>query len=774
MLHAWLAAVLAIAVSPPEPPRYEQLFQQLRKLAPRADRFATIHDLVLRRDVAEFQLRDGVLLLLTPVGNRTVGAVFVGTGSATFTPPLAVERAQLRRVLGDSTLDTPIEAAVFIFTDSTAAELEREVAFATGAVPASAAARIGDALEFISDGRLREAEPALMTALLNGETNAFFAGYIKRQRGEDLLFAFDPFAVEEVHLLRRGHLTRQKLETVCQFQRAVDLEGTVAAIDERPLPSQLDHYAIETWISQTMDFRAAATVRLLALVDGGPWVRFELFDDLAIDSVLTEQATPLEYFRQKDSDDLWVRLAAPYQQGDSYAVRIVYHGDLIAHGSLVEEFLPQRLNPVQLQQLGNLDRWAFIKSTGRWFPRYSQWQAADMEFTFHTPAKYKFSTIGRLRESRVEGRVLTTRWTTEVPTQHASFNIGDFGEFEINDPQIPPVTVHINAEGHRQLAQLFLGQDDPERTVGRDVATSLLFFSRVFGRPLFNRYYATEIPYFHGQAFPGLIHLSWWTFTSLDASGGAEAFRAHEMAHQWWGIGVEPVDYRDAWLAEGFAEFAGLWFMRETLRSDDLYFQKLRDARDAIRRLGDAPPAIALGYRALQHNPAQYFPVIYQKGAWVLHMIRNMMTDFGTMNSEPFTAMMQDFYKTYRGGRATTKDFQTVVEQHAGLSMDWFFDQWVNGTALPKYAYSWRSESVGDGRYKVRFRVRQSDVPAGFVMPIPVAIHYAAGSPTIIRVTARGPLTDAEIVLPRDPKRIEFNLQESVLAAEAKEESWRP
>src|SRR2546427_7448220 len=51
------------------------------------------------------------------------------------------------------------------------------------------------------------------------------------------------------------------------------------------------------------------------------------------------------------------------------------------------------------------------------------------------------------------------------------------------------------------------------------------------------RSYATEIPYFHGQAFPGMIHLSWATFLSQSDQGSDQSFRAHEMAHQWWGIG---------------------------------------------------------------------------------------------------------------------------------------------------------------------------------------------------------------------------------------------
>src|SRR5207302_6924890 len=119
---------------------------------------------------------------------------------------------------------------------------------------------------------------------------------------------------------------------------------------------------------------------------------------------------------------------------------------------------------------------------------------------------------------------------------------------------------------------------------------SLGFFSAVYGTPLLQSYYATEVQFFYGQAFPGLMYFSVATFQSVDESGGQEMFRAHEMAHQWWGIGVEPAGYRDAWLSEGFAEFSGLWYMQVRLRDNDKFFKKLRTARHDIHdRRRDAP-----------------------------------------------------------------------------------------------------------------------------------------------------------------------------------------
>ena len=429
------------------------------------------------------------------------------------------------------------------------------------------------------------------------------------------------------------------------------------------------------------------------------WVRFGLFDELKVDSVLRpgRARANARFFRHDRSGELWVEFDPPLLPNVGDSVQVVYRGDLITRGSVLEPVLPSRTDP-RRQALGRLDQWAFIKSTGAWFPRYGGWgQFSDFDLTFHSPRRYRLSSIGKLMESRVEGNVITTRWVSELPTNQVSFNLGEFEEFRITDPRIPPVTVHVNAEAHFKLAEFFMGQRDPEQQVGGDLANSLAFFTRVFGTPLFQQYYATEIPYFHGQAFPGMIHLSWWTFQSTRETGWEEIFRAHEMAHQWWGIGVEPADYRDVWLSEGFAMFAGLWYMQLILRDNEKYFKQLREWRGAIRAARDDAPPIGLGSRALQRNPEHYDLIVYRKGAWVLHMLRNMMIDLKTMNEDAFGAMMREFYVTHRGGRASTADFQAVVERHLKQPMDWFFDQWVQGTAIPSYLFSRQVERQPDG-----------------------------------------------------------------------------
>jgi hypothetical protein len=766
-----VAAGRALPAQTPQQEGYQQVFDELKAEAPRGDQVATVHHLLLQRDVMTFRLEDGKLYLLTPVNGQTAGAVFVGTGSMAFAPPFPVERGELQHDLGDSVLDTPLSSAVMFFTDSTLAELHHHLTFGTASVDHDAPGAVGSTLSRMIDAGTHYADATLMTGLLNGDANGYFYARIDRPHGEELMYEVDPTAPEGVQLYKRGRLG-DKLQVVCQFPRSEELADTLKLLDAHDALT-ITHYNIDATFSSGLDFSALVSVRFTAQREGARWAKFYLFRDMNVDSILDGDGSRDSLFRPKSTFALWVRFSHPLHAGQTDSLRFAYHGTLLAFGSMIQQFAPDFTSPWSREAPPAMDTWFYIKSTGNWFPRYGNEDASDVSLTFHTPTKYQFASIGRLVDSTVVGDVRTTHWVTELPTDQVSFNIGAFKEFQVTDPRIPPVTVQVNAVAHERLNLLLPQPKDPEQMVGTDVVNSLSFFSRVYGKPLFSHYYATEIPYFHGQAFPGLIHLSWVTYQSSDESGAEEIFRAHEMAHQWWGIGVEPAGYRDTWLSEGFADFSGLWYMQMIIKDNQKFFHQLDEWKKAIRaRRGDAPP-IGFGTRVGDAlHPEDYQTIIYSKGAWVLQMIRNLMLDLRTMSEDAFTATMQDFYTQYRGKRASTRDFQRVVEKHMGSSMGWFFDEWINGRDMPTYTLSWKAEPTPDHAYILHLRVRQEDVPNNFMMPVPLLIQFADNSHALVRVNVRGPVTEGQLKVPAEPTQLELNPLASVLA-DVKTEGWR-
>ncbi len=140
----------------------------------------------------------------------------------------------------------------------------------------------------------------------------------------------------------------------------------------------------------------------------------------------------------------------------------------------------------------------------------------------------------------------------------------------------------VSEEAHKKLARQYAQQRNMRERVGADVSGSLKFFQSVYGPPPVPRFYATEIPGWHGEAFPGMVHLSWATFQDTRDSGEDEVFRAHEVAHQWWGIGVDFATYHDQWLSEGFSNFSGLWYLQSVSKNNDRYFEILKQWRSSI------------------------------------------------------------------------------------------------------------------------------------------------------------------------------------------------
>lgn len=760
-----LAAQLAAAVgggsraAEPGAATYDVLFDELMGMQARADRAAQVSRLVLQRDVARLSLQSGRLHLLTAVGGRTVGAVFRGDGVFSFVPASRVERDRLRRLEKTDSLEAPFTELLLLFADGTAEELEATLAFGPDQAAGERGGKIGPALEFLADEDSRTFDPDFMSAWLNEEKSELFFAWIKRQGRDPIALTINPNEFEGVRLQRRIRRRGydRHAEVITQFPlqgRPRDGRGG----SERVRQAGVEHYRLEVALPPTgigeIGFAAKATMRIVADTAVGPWIAFELFEKLKVDSASWETGERATVARGKESPLLWVKLDRQIRPGDARTLTVQYHGDLIDR--YVDFFR--------------------IKSSVAWYPRSLEGRSlATFDLTFDTGFRYLLASVGDKVDSSRADRTVRSRWVTQGPIRNASFNLGLFEGYDVQEEDAPPVTVMISEEAHKKLAKTYAQQSRMRERVGADVAKSLKFFQEKYGPTPVRRFYATEIPDFHGEAFPGMVHLSWVTFQNTADEGWDEVFRAHEVAHQWWGIGVDFASYHDQWLSEGFATFSGLWYLQHVRGRNDEYFDLLRRWKSSILLRGPEPGPIWLGYRVFatrDDDLNDYQTIIYQKGAWVVHMLRILTLDLKTMNEDRFGAIMKDFYRRYEGRRASTEDFRKVVEKHTGAEMGWFFDQFVYGSEIPTYRVAHRAERTADGQWKVRLRVRQDDVPEGFLMYVPVTLDLGKKQVARFRVKIAGPVTELELPpVPAEPRKVIFNDLEGVLA-EVKTVAW--
>jgi len=747
------------------PTEYEKLYEQLVQLRIDESKVANVSELMLVRDVGVFQLQKGQLYGCNPVNKRVVAVLFIGEGSFSMKPPTQVERQQLFRFFEKDSIEMSFKTLFLFFADTTWEELNRRVSLGP-ASNARANEELKYCLRYLHDEDTKIFHTNFMYTFLHDEMNPLFYAHFSEHKIVPFFFQNNPFEDEEISFSKRGESTvHHYRERVSQFDTQREYQSGTAGKSEDKNLIRITDYRIDATITDDLEFSASATVLFQPVRQGLRWIPFQLYEKLNVDTTYWRIQGTASYFRGNESPVLWVQAPHPLARNEVCSLTVRYAGDLL-----------------ERNELG----WIGLQSSSIWYPRFGYRMRANFDLTFHTPERWQFASVGKKQYARLIQDTLVSRWTTVRPAHNASFSIGPFREVMLEDnhfaaerqaeESLPNVSVL-----EFEYAPKGYGLSDLAEEVRSDILNCMRFFQHVYGKSPVEDIFVTETPYFHGEAFPGLIDLSWATYKIVDRKGGNEIFRAHEVAHQWWGVGVNFKTYHDQWLSEGISEYSGLWYMQAALNDNEKFFNALDNMKERIlnnRKFlfgsGQESGPIWLGIRTQSSNTeGDYDLIVYKKGAWVVHMLRNMMIDLNTMNEDRFKNMMREFYSLYLGKEASTDDFQHIVEKHIGANMGWFFHQWVMETTIPEYSFSYSTMKTPDGKFKTRCRVHQQCVPKEFMMPIPLLIKFDDGRFVRLRIVVSGEKQEYELpLLPLEPKEIVFNDLNSVLC-EVSYEDWK-
>lgn len=185
---------------------------------------------------------------------------------------------------------------------------------------------------------------------------------------------------------------------------------------------------------------------------------------------------------------------------------------------------------------------------------------------------------------------------------------------------------------------------------------------------------------------------------SVGAAYTADWLVMHELIHQWFGDLVTCRDWSHLWLNEGFASyFEGLWAEHvEGVAALEHDLTRRANKIMAADSGDDRSPVI----RSVYGNPNQLFDVrVYDKGAWVLHMLRRKLGD------ERFWTAVRKYLEAHRHQVVETKDLLRTFEEASGESLEQFFEQWLHKSGYPelKVDYEWDAEAGA-----VKLTVRQT------------------------------------------------------------------
>jgi len=783
-----LSLVVCVAAFAASDPSYVAL------RASRPDgRTIALNNFVFDRDVLHFTL-NGKLHLLAPVEGKTAGAVFIGQGTYELKPATPQEQRQLVLNTGDDKLETlsdQFDSAIFLGAALIGAAEQSGPAVPGPADPA-AIDRWDDYMKKQKKDFKTNVHIRLLQEILNGESDPFFMVWLNGKKYPPAILSVDPRDDEETTMYV---LHDQKGGAWYSSRYKSEVDGGNAPLKLPPVDPEL--YVIDATIkgaelsaTSTMTFMPATALRVLPI---------NLFSKLRISAAEWALAgetpawsdVPFIQEPEKEDSQTAVVFPAPLKLGQKVLLRMTYSGrDVLDNAGD-----------------GNYS----IGARTSWYPNVAVFDdLAQYELRFRHPQKMQVVAVGNEAESTVDGDDRISVWKTTHPIRVAGFNYGRFKKLVQNDkdsgmsvevytnPGTPDIIRAINSALEAQNEDGVIGPShikvDTARLAQSAMAdgintarTGNLYFG-----PLAEKRVAItqQSEWNFGQSWPSLIYMPYVAFlngtqrNTLGLNGlkdFVDSVGPHEFAHQWWGHQIGWKTYRDQWLSEGFAEFTSALVMQQTggwSKYDD-FFEKARrtilEKPRAATISNDEAGPITQGYRlATWRNQNAYGAIVYSKGAYVLHMLRMAMFD-GAKGDEAFIAMMKDFATTYAGKNASTADFKRIVEKHATQTlrltkdgkMDWFFNQWVYGTVIPKLDAKLDFQDAGGGKYKVTGSITQSNVTDEFGIVVPLYAHFDKKSFVKIASTlVVGNMTKPisfEIALPRKPQRLSINAMHDVL-----------
>lgn len=713
---------------------YGELMKRLDTLRVNNQAICEVEGLIIERDGLTLSLDSGTVTFAEPIDGRVHFAQFTGTGSITFEPTTNVEKAQLARYNDKSETFRGIVEEVFLcFNDSTFEEVTKQFP------PEKKHFKL-PLVNF----------PWKVNSIFSwsGFTSKITAnGFMEKRRSQSMfcvvkcsnakssVYEYYPIDTEPIRFyIYEGKDIKSDKIYVNSCPPSTTVEGSKQSLNEISISKEQLNVEIKDNLSMEVD----ASLDYTVLSDEIKWVGLSLYDELKVSSIKDGQGKDIEFFQPEESEYVWVKLPENSKKNFQDVWKIKYSGKIIKR----------------------IYDHTYIESSISWYPTYGYKNKSLFDITFTIPDNYKIISIGDNISTDEKDGKLISRWAVDYPIRNASFNIGPFRQKKMERKGVPPVTLHyITAQNLDNIIT--------------DIAQAYEFYTNLFA-PLSNKsIHATEIPYPHGEAFPGMLHLRYALFASGKNTGEWESFTAHETGHQWWGIGVDFATYRDQWISEAFTEYSSIMYTQLVLKDNEKVFGLLNNHKKELlarkkQRLKDGVDLcpISMGYRtgSTSLTRGDYQPVVYYKGAWTLHMLRNMLLNLNTMKEDVFMKIMKEFFTTYQGKEATTKDFQRIVEKNIGQDISWFFDQWIDGTAIPEYHFAYKPEKQPDGKYKVKVRIMQKNVPADFKMSVPIKIVFQSGDIARIRVLMTGEKAEFDLpTLPQEPKEVIFNDLESVL-----------
>ena len=478
----------------------------------------------------------------------------------------------------------------------------------------------------------------------------------------------------------------------------------LSARETAALASQEDFDVTHYFLNLTFDEAqetVSGSVRVTAtsLVDGLQSVSLNLLDNMNV-SAVTLGFTPQTFTHNSNIID--ISLDQTFDNGESFEISVTYNGSPVSSG-----FGAFGWNKYGGSGQGEMV-WSLSEPQGarNWWPckdrpddkaLVEEWWTVRSDWT--ATGNGALAGVDNLGAFQKRYRWVATHPLTTYLVSVAATNYVTFSHtYTPLAGGSMPVDYYVYPEDLAN-AQVSLSETVP----------MLEYYAEEFGEYPFveDKYGMSAFPF--GGAMEHSTNTSYGYFL-MNGTHQFDWINAHEAAHQWWGDSVSPETWPNIWLNEGFASYSeALWF--EHLSGTETYRNYMESLWDPF-------------FNGPVYDPINLFgATVYDKGAWVLHMLRGVLGEPG------FFQGLRDWHDGHKDGVGNTAQYQATMENLYGAPLDWFFQQWVYGENSPNYDYGYSTADLGPGVYRNYVRITQTQTDAGvFSMPVQLTLVTASSS----------------------------------------------
>ena len=450
---------------------------------------------------------------------------------------------------------------------------------------------------------------------------------------------------------------------------------------------RVDDYQIEAELDPHLhQITARAKVKFTALQDLSVAV-FELHNDLRVTKVADEKNQPLSAERVTQDSTVRVPLPAGLSKDASTTLTFEYDGTL-------ENADNSPVPGLKLAYIGDDSSYLFY--AGRWFPvsgyginRFTSTISLTVPAHMLVIGSGKATTRDAPASKKPNASVLPTKTFTFVsakPSFPGSIVAGVFQEYKSDDAGLD---LHVFFKPtHQSLAPAYT----------TTAVQEFSYFINLYGLPPSQKLNVVELP---GDTLPYL-----WAPEIAGLAGPSITEKtnyrllADAIAHQWWGVSVNPASKDDWWLSDGFARYSEAMYVENAAGGAGLE-EAVKDMSVGALAYDTVPLSSA---SKLDIFSTEFQSLATDKGAMILHMLR------WVLGEDKYNKTMREFAGEFAGKSATTDDFRTVAEKNYGEQLTWFFSQWSDSTGAPEFKVKYTTYRIG-GNFAKEAKAQQERTP---------------------------------------------------------------